>query len=320
MKKVAILLFDGVSLFEAACAYELFALPRPEFTDWYQCQSVSFSTSPLRTSMGLQLVLPDHASIPDRCDVLIVPSWSTHGGEIPDSIRCFVMEQYHRGAQVISFCSGAFLLAALGLLDGKSATTHWRYAAAFKQQFPNVHYVNDVLYVYDGRVGCSAGSAAAIDLGLEIIRRDFGHAVANKVAKRMVIPMQRKGSQAQYADIMDVPASETLHLLMQKAIERLPKGVTVEDMAAWAPMSRRSFNRHFKQATQLTPNEWLTFQKLNRARALLEETQESVEQIAHQSGFPNAMAMRHHFRLQYKTTPMAYREQFTNERLTKDRN
>jgi AraC family transcriptional activator FtrA len=313
MTRVAVLVYEGVSLFEVSCALELFAIPRPEFTPWYECQVISFEGEWVTTNAGVRLSAQPYTSL-DEIDLIIVPAWFTDGRAVPPKMQAALLDCYQRQARIISFCSGAFLLASIGFLDGLSATTHWRYAQQFKSMFPKVQYASDVLYVYDGRLGCSAGSAAAIDLGLEIIRLDHGHAVASSVAKRLVLAMQRKGSQAQYADRVPLCTTERLLEALNWAMKYLHTGITVDQMAAQANMSRRSFNRRFKDSQQMTPSSWLTQQKLDRARELLETTRLDIDRVALHAGFSSAMTLRHHFRSLYKSTPMHYRQQFLEER------
>lgn len=311
MPRVAILSFAQTALFELGCAVELFGLPRPEFADWYHAEVVSFDPGPLQATSGLTL-LPRHIQSLDGWDMLVVPGWSTHTAEVPALLRQEILALHARGGRVLSFCSGAFLLAACGLLDDREATTHWRYAEQFQARFPRVRYVNDVLYVYDGRIGCSAGSAAGIDLGIEVIRGDYGYTVANQVARRLVMAAHRSGGQAQFVETPVLRKPEPLAACLDWAVQNLHKPLNIDTLAARANMSRRSFDRHFRNSLRLTPGQWLTRQRLQLARQLLESSPLPVELIASRTGFATAMSLRHHFREQMGLSPSQYRAQFSS--------
>lgn len=309
MKQVAILAYDGVSLFELACAVELFALPRPEFDHWYTTRVVSFDQTELTTTAGLGLRAEYVASL-SEVDVLLIPSWPVHQSDIPPRLSEEIRQLHDRGKQILSFCSGAFLLGYLGLLDNREATTHWRYADLFQQRFPKVQYQHDVLYVLHSDIGCSAGSAAAIDLGLEQIRQDFGLEMANTVAQRLVMSPHRKGGQSQFVATPVPKQHSTISPILDWAKARLSSPITVADMAAQATMSRRSFDRHFRQHVGCSPKQWLVGQRLDHARQLLQETRFDIERVADNCGFESATALRHHFRQQLGVSPRQYRDQF----------
>jgi AraC family transcriptional activator FtrA len=309
MSKVAILIYDEVSLFELGCAVELFGLPRPEFQDWYECGIVSFSQPPLNSTAGIGLIGKHIRSLAPY-DILIIPSWPTDAAEVPEPMAEEIGKFYRAEKRILSFCSGAFLLAQLGLLNGRRATTHWRYAEIFKQRFPEVCFSDDVLYIYDGQLGCSAGSSAAIDLGLEVIRKDFGYRIANSVARRLVLSAHRKGGQTQYAETpvprMDSPFAKALDW----ALKNIDGHIDIFKFAQQANMSRRTFDRKFRMNLGVSPKEWLTHQRLNRARELLENFEYSVEKVAELSGFETAATMRHHFRKALGISPSLHRERF----------
>jgi AraC family transcriptional activator FtrA len=210
----------------------------------------------------------------------------------------------------VSFCSGAFLLAELGLLDGRKATTHWRYAEFFKARFPSVHYVDDVLYVYDGKIGCSAGSAAALDLGIEIIRQDFGYKIANQVARRLVLSAHRQGGQSQFVETPVLQSPGQFAKALDWALKHLSEAIDVNNMAERANMSRRTFDRKFRSSLNQSPKEWLTTQRLNLAKELLEMETANVEKVASLCGFESAITFRHHFRKNIGVSPGQYRKQF----------
>ena len=309
MHNVAILTYDGVALFELGCAVELFGLPRPEFQDWYACTVVSFYRHPLNTTAGVRIISTLVKDL-DAFDLLVIPSWSTDGITIPVRTAKAIKKFYEDGKRIISFCSGAFLLAELGFLNGKRATTHWRYAETFKQRFPKVNYVEDVLFQYDGRIGCSAGSSAAIDLGLEVIRRDFGYQIANKVARRLVLSAHRKGGQTQFAETPVQQGNSPFAKALDWALQNLGSPIDIDTFAEKAHMSRRTFDRKFRANLNLTPKAWLTHQRLHFAKELLENQEYSIDVVAELSGFATAATMRHHFRQELGIAPSLHRERF----------
>ncbi len=307
--RVAILMFDQTALFELGCAVELFALPRPEFKHWYHADVIRFNPYSATAAGGLQLNCKTVSNL-DEYDVLIVPNWSVDDTHIEILMARAIKAFYQQGKRIISFCSGAFLLAQLGILTHKKAITHWRYANKFKQRFPDIHYVDDVLYVYDGQTGCSAGSSAAIDLGLEIIRQDFGYEAANTVARRLVLSAHRKGGQPQFAELTINQTSTQFNQALDWALNNITHNLSINDLAQKANMSRRTFDRKFKINFNITPKEWLTFQRLNLAKSLLEKHSFGIEKIAELSGFDNATTMRHHFRKEFGVSPSVHRAQF----------
>lgn len=310
MKRVAVLTYNHAAIFELGCALELFALPRPEFEHWYQCEVVTFDEGVLEFLAGVSLSARKVTNL-DDFQILVIPSWSVNGEPIPEPMATEIKKFYHNGHRVISFCSGSFLLVHLGLMDGQRATTHWRYAHRFAALFSTVEYVDDVLYLYDGRIGCSAGSSAAIDLGIEVIRQDYGSAIANKVARRMVLSAHRKGEQTQFAEYPLEANKGQLTEAMDWAVKNTDSIYEVGQLAKRANMSRRSFDRKFKANYNITPKHWLTFQRLNLAKEYLENYDYSVEKVAELTGFGNATTMPNHFRTELDTSPTAHREKFT---------
>ncbi|MCY7297093.1 GlxA family transcriptional regulator [Alteromonas sp. a30] len=309
MTNIAVLAYPNMSLFEAACAMELFALPRPEFEHWYSCQLVAFGYDQVATNVGTSLTV--HA-IDDlsEFDLLIVPSWFTDNRSIPDNIRSAITDFFQQQKRIISYCSGAFLLAKLGLLHGREATTHWRYADTFQAQFAHITYREDVLYVFDGVIGCSAGSSAAIDLSLEIIRQDHSHDTANRVARRLVLSAHRKGAQSQFAETPVAQPNSVFASALDWAKAHLHEGINIDQIAQKANMSRRNFDRKFKANFNITPKSWLSHQQLDAAKSLLESSDLSIDNIAEHAGFQHGDVMRHHFRKHYGISPKTYRDNF----------
>ena len=211
---------------------------------------------------------------------------------------------------MLSFCSGVFVLAAAGLLDDRAATTHWRYAQTLAERYPRIHLAPDVLYVDEGNVMTSAGSAAAIDLSLHLIRRDYGPRIANQVARRAVVPTHRDGGQAQFIPAPLPEQGAALGSLLEWMRRRLDQPLPISVLAERARMSERTLLRRFEEATGHSPKQWLVHERLARARELLEGSDLAVEQIADRCGFGSADTLRHHFRRAIKLSPARYRERF----------
>jgi AraC family transcriptional activator FtrA len=312
MKNIAVLNYNNASLFELACAVELFAIPRPEFADWYSTDVISFEAGQ-QNSSGNILIQNKVIEHLDDYETLIIPSWPTHITKVKGNLAEQVSKFHREKKRIITFCSGAFLLGSLGILDSRDATTHWRYAQRFKDRFKDTHYVDNVLYVYDGRIGCSAGSASALDLCLAVIRDDYGHAIANQVARRLVISAHRKGGQAQFVETPILKAPQHFTQALDWVMQNLHKSFTIDHLANMASMSRRTFDRKLNDSFGMTPKHWLTQQRLERAKELLSGRQGDIEFIAGQSGFDNATTMRHHFKKHLGLSPRQYRDQFSNK-------
>lgn len=309
MRRIAILTHAHCSLFELGCAVELFALPRPEIAHWYACDVVNLEGAPFESTAGVTIAAKYVASL-SNYDTLVIPSWPTQGDPVPEALANEVRAFAQAGKRLLSFCSGAFLLAELGLLDGRQATTHWRYAERFKARFAQVDYVDDVLYVWQDPIGCSAGSAAALDLGLAVIRHDFGYKVANQVARRLVMSAHRAGGQSQFVEAPMLAVPNQFAGALDWAQQHLTSPINVDQLAARANMSRRTFERKFRASFNLSPNEWLIQQKIERAKGLLEETTLPLERLAEQSGFDSVVTLRHHFRRLLGVSPKQYQQQF----------
>lgn len=309
--RVAILAYPEVALFELACAVELFALDRPEFKEWYTTDVVTFHDLPSTTTASLTLSGIRRVEDLSQYSHVVIPSWNTGAPlAIPDKLKSSLLEFNQLGGRLISFCSGAFLLAACGILDGLSATTHWRYAQKFQELFPRVTYVGDKLYTQQGNIACSAGSAAGIDLGLEIIRQDFGMACALSVAKRMVMTPHRKGGQEQFVESPTPNSNNRLSQSLDWALERISTDFTVEDWAQQVSMSRRSFDRHFRRLYGSSPKQWIIRQRIQRAQSLLESSNINIDLVATNCGFENSLSLRQHFKRQLGVTPRQYRDNF----------
>lgn len=309
MTNVAILATDNGALFELGCAVELFGLSRPEYENWYRAEVVSFDSAELGYTAGVRLGAKKLRSL-QAFDMLVIPSWNP---DKPPQDRNLVNQLtlfHEQGKRILSFCSGAFLLGYLGILDTREATTHWRYRNRFQELFPDARYVDNVLYVYDGQVGCSAGSAAGLDLGIEIIREDFGYKVANQVARRLVLSAHRSGGQSQFVETPVHQAPGKFAQALDWSIKNLASITSISDVADKAHMSRRTFDRKFRSSFGIAPNEWLIEQRLMLARNLLEDSTASMEAVAETAGFGSAITMRYHFNRRYGITPSHHRQQF----------
>ena len=308
---VCALLFDGFYAFEFQLTDEVFGLERPEVgAGWYRfatCAAVP-SVRANRARISLQV---DHGlEALTRADTIIVPGWPPEAA--PSSVlRDGVRTAHARGARLISICSGAFLLAELGLLDGRRAATHWRYAASFEERFPRVRLEPDVLYVDEGDVMTSAGSAAGLDLLLHVVRKDFGVRVANTVARRLVVPPHREGGQLQYVETpVPTPREDGLSALLD-AIRAAPSSCwTLDVMAARCGMSERTFSRRFVAATGRSPGRWLIDERVRTARAMLEAGGTPLDEIIASCGFGSRNNFERRFRDRVGVTPADYRRRF----------
>lgn len=312
---VAILAYDGLCTFEFGIAVEIFGLTRPEFDfPWYQHQIVAVDDGPMRAMGGIQVLADGGMLLLETARTIIVPGWRDRQAPVPEALLVALRQAHARGARLLSICSGVFVLAATGLLDGHRATTHWRYTGELAERFPNILVDPDVLYVDSGQLITSAGSAAGIDACLHLVARDFGTQVANSVARRLVMSPQRTGGQAQFipAPVSASPRSD-LSRVMQWARERLHQPLEVRDLASEAAMSERTFLRRFTEASGLSPKTWLQHQRLARARELLESTSANTEQIAERCGYRSVESFRVAFRSVVGVPPSVYRERFGRE-------
>jgi AraC family transcriptional regulator, transcriptional activator FtrA len=307
---VAVVVLNGTTQFELGIAYEVFGIDRSPLTpQWYDFRLVAAEPGPVRTEAGFLLDTPYDLSALDDVDTIVVPACNDGLGTA--ELRAALSAAHARGARIASICTGAFILAEAGLLEGRRATTHWAHTARLVEDYPNVDVYPDVLYVEDGGILTSAGAAAGIDLCLYMVRADFGSEVANAVARRLVVPPHRDGGQAQFIDA-PMPRSETdgLAVLLDWAIGRLEEPLTLEDLARQAHVSTRTLVRRFQSALGTTPLQWLLMQRVRRAQHLLEATDEPVERVASLAGFGTAANLRQHFTRAVGVPPVSYRRTF----------
>ncbi|GAA2279971.1 helix-turn-helix domain-containing protein [Streptomyces hawaiiensis] len=309
MSTVALAATDGMLHFELSLAHEVFAAaPDGVTVPWYDlavCGPAAVRVGRFRLEPDAGLDRLRHAA------TVIVPGWADIDEDPPADLVEAVREAHEAGARVASLCTGAFVLAAAGLLDGRRATTHWAHTEALAARHPRVQVDPDVLYVDNGSVLTSAGKAAALDLCLHLVRLDLGSSVANAVARRLVVPPHRAGGQAQFVSA-PVPDHDDhpLAALFPWIIERLDQPLTVEDLARRAGMSSRHLGRHFRAVTGTTPLQWLLTQRIRHAQELLEKSDDGVDAIAAATGMGTATTLRRHFNRTVGVPPDAYRRTF----------
>jgi AraC family transcriptional activator FtrA len=310
--KIVAVAFDQVAFFELAIAVEIFGLPRPGFDAWYEFTVCAAEPGLLGSYSGLKLDVPKKSlrSL-STAGTIIVPSWRDVNEIPPEPLLKALRRASKRGARILSFCSGAFVLAAAGLLDGREATTHWRFADQLAQMYPRINVNPNVLYLDAGNVLTAAGSAAGIDLCLHLVRSDFGSETANVVARRLVVQPHREGGQAQFiARPLASCDEDGLAALIDWLVSNLEKEHTVKSMATKAKMSPRTFARHFRDQTGTTPARWLSRERVKQAQHLLETTDMGMDQLAVACGLGSAQLLRFHFQRVVGSSPSHYRKAF----------
>ncbi len=324
---VSVLVYPGMSAFETGIVTEVFGLPRPEFDrPWYRLAVCAPSDAPVPMIGGATLTTPFGLEEFAAADTVIVPGVADVRADPPPAVLDALRTAHARGARILSICSGAFALAAAGLLDGRRATTHWRYAELLQRRFPAVHVDPGVLYLADGDVWTSAGSAAGLDLCLHVVRADHGATIANAVARRLVVQPHRDGGQAQFieAPMPGNPGGEhdagddRIARSVDWALAHLAEPLTVDGLARQAHMSPRTYLRHFTRTTGTSPIRWLIRQRVQASLPLLESTGAPIEQIASAVGFDSPVTFRHHFANTMRTSPSAYRQAFRTRSVTGD--
>lgn len=314
MQRIAVVAFDRISPFHLAAPCVVFADPHPDIPA-FQFQVCSAESGSLSTTAGFRIEAAHTLSILAEADIIIVPSWRDPA-EAPSAMLIEALQAAAaRGARLVGLCLGAYVLAAAGLLDGRRATTHWAYADDFAQRFPTVDVDPDVLYVEDGPCLTSAGTVAAIDCCLHLLRELVGVQAANGVARRLVIAPHRQGGQAQFIEQPLPIAAQDSRLadLLDWLRAHLDQAHTLDSLAARALMSRRSFSRHFRTLTGDSPLQWLLRERLTYAQQLLAVTGQSIETIATLSGFGSPLSFRQHFREAYGVTPGQWRAGFSEQ-------
>lgn len=312
--RVVALAYDQLCTFEFGCTVEVFALERPELgVDWYQFSVCAAEPGKIRAAGGITVEAPYTLRLFDHADTIIIPGWRGADVEVPEALIKKIRSAYQRGARFCTICSGVFVLAAAGILDGKRVTTHWRYAEKLAKRYPQIQVEADALYIDEGQIITSAGSAAGLDMLLYLVRKDYGVKVANQVAQRLVIPPHREGGQAQF---VPRPVAEDERGRLNKLLDELrrepARDYRLADLAERAAMSTRSLQRHFSELTGFSPYEWLLRERVACAKEMLESSQHSLQQISEMTGFGSEESFRRHFRRVTQTSPQAYRKQFSS--------
>ncbi len=314
---VALLVDDGFSPLEFSVACEVFGFDRSDLgVSWYRFLVCGAHPGPISAAVPFQVVAPHGLEGLRAADTVVVPPIDRPDPPISEAVLDELRRAHHRGARVISLCTGAFVLAEAGLLNGRLATTHWRHSQHLAAQYPEVRVDRDVLYVDEGDVLTSAGSAASMDLCLHVVRCDYGAEIANRLARRCVVPPHRDGGQAQFVEepFTAVAADDPFADTLTWAQEHIDEPMAVEDLARRAVMSPRSFARRFRAATGTSPHRWLITQRVLLAQRLLETTDLPIEEVAWRCGLGTSANLRLHFSAIVRCAPAAYRRTFQESR------
>ncbi len=320
---VAVAVTDGAPVFELAVPCEVFGIDRRDLVDpWYELRLCAVEPGPVRLAGGLQVAAPHSLDDLVAADTVVVAACARHVQAAPPPALIDALREAHRrGKRIVTLCTGAYILAATGLLDGRQATLHWMSAPDVVGRFPQVEFDTRALYTDDGDILTSAGTGATIDLCLHVVRNDFGAAVANEVARRMVVPPHREGGQTQYTTPQPRPDRiDSLAPVLEWARARLHEPLTVPRLARRAHLSERTFARRFHDSLGTTPLQWLLQERVRLAQELLETTDETIESISTRTGFGTAANLRHHFRRITTVSPQSYRQAFRHRGRGGDRN
>ncbi len=311
MHRVVALCLDGLVAFDLSAPAQVFnSAARPGGEPLYEFATCSPGASEVRTTTGFTLTPEHDLGALAAADTVVVPGYFAVFEPPPDEALEALRVAAERGARTISVCTGAFALAHAGLLDGRRATTHWAFAEQLEARFPAIEVDPAALYVDEGDVMTSAGLSAGIDLCLHVVRKDFGAAAGDRVARHMVAAPHREGGQAQFIARAPAQPAGSLESTRGWALERLAEPLDVAAMARHAGVSPRTFARRFREETGTTPLQWLLSRRVLEARRLLEETDLPVDAVAWRAGFGTAASLREHFRRATGTTPTAYRRAF----------
>jgi AraC family transcriptional regulator, transcriptional activator FtrA len=311
---VVALAYDGLCTFEFGCVVELFALERPELgVEWYDFAVCSAERGPLRAAGGIEIRVPNSLALLNHADTIVIPGWRNADEVPPPALLRRIRAAYERGARLCTICSGVFVLAAAGILEGRTVTTHWRYAERLSKRYPGVTVEPNSLYIDSGQVLTSAGSAAGLDMLLHLVRLDYGAKVANQVAQRLVIPPHREGGQAQYLP-RPMPQDERNRLskLIDWVRSHPAQDHTLRTLARRASMSPRTLQRQFQETVGFGPYEWLIRERVSLAKDLLQTGRHSLPHVAEAVGFNSQETFRRHFRRLAGTSPATYRRQFAS--------
>jgi len=308
--KVVALIYDRLSVFEFGIVTEVFGLKRPEFgSNWYDFSVCSVDGPQLAGTGGISILVDQGIEALRAADIIIIPGWRTPYTSIPEPLKRELVEAYTRGARIVGICGGAFVLAAAGLLSGKRATTHWQFIETFVGAYPDIELDSAPLFCAEDRLYTSAGSAAGIDLCLYVVQEDYGHKIANAVARRLVVSPVRSGAQSQDVDRPILPQDK--HSKFSPLVDWLKLNLatrcTVDQAAEHANMSSRTFLRHFKYVTGLPYGEWMSLQRIERAKTLLSETDFAIDTIAEACGYGSTGSFRRAFKSIVGEPPSVFR-------------
>ncbi len=310
---VAVITYNGLCTFEFGLAVEVFGLARPEFDfPWYRFAVAAAEDRKVRAIGSISVETDGGLELLDTAGTIVIPGWRDKTEQPPKPLLDALIKAHERGARLMSICSGVFVLAAAGLLSGRSATTHWRHVPYLKERYPDIRVEEDVLYVDEGPLITSAGSAAGIDAALHLVRRDYGAEIANKVACRLVMAPHRDGGQAQFAMApIREPLGPTMSEVMAWARARIDQPIGLAQFASHAHMSERTFLRRFRDEVGAAPMAWLQRERIFRAQEMLEASNASLGDIAAQCGYASLETFRVAFRRLVGTSPAAYRNRFS---------
>ncbi len=309
---VVAIAYDQLCTFEMGCSIEIFALPRPELgVDWYRFAICSGERGELKAMGGLTIKAPYGLNILDRADTIIIPGWRNANERPPENLLRKLRSAHQRGARIATICSGVFVLAHAGILDGITVTTHWKYVDTLKTHFPRIKLNPDVLYVESGNILTSAGSSAGLDMLLHLVRQDYDSKTANQVAQRLVMPPHRDGGQAQFVPRPLPPKEKSRISQLTEWIRKNPTHpLDLKSLAKKASTSPRTLQRQFRDETGMSPQMWIIRERVARAKELLESSRYSISEIAEYAGFKSEESLRHHFRRIAQISPSTYRRQF----------
>lgn len=310
---VAVLAFEGVSLFHLSVpGVVLGAVNAPAQSALYDVRYCAQTPGLIRSDQGIMIDVTESLEVMRMADIIIVPAWSAPEQPAPAALVEALRQAHEKGKLIVGLCLGAFVLGDAGLLDGKEATTHWMAREMFARRFPRTHFRPDVLYVADGNILTSAGTVAAIDCCLHLVRQRHGADAANRMARLLVTPPHRQGGQAQYIEqpVPQLPSENRLPGVLEWAREHLSEPLSLDTLADVASMSRRTFTRRFRETTGTTVSKWLNAERVARAQQLLETTDMPIECIASEAGFGTPLSMRQQFTAQLGTSPSNYRRTF----------
>ena len=315
--RIASLMFDGTPLFEMAVPLSVFGVDRTDSgAPRFELMAVAGDKGAIVSTAGVQLQAPHDLSALEQAEVIVVPSWRDPTERPPQAVLDALNAAHDRGATILGLCLGAFVLAAAGLLDGRRVATHWLHASVLATQHRELTVDASVLFVDDGDILTSAGTASGIDACLHLVRTAYGARAAIAIARRMVVPPQRSGDQAQFIEqaVPLQPEGDDLSDVVEFALHHLDQDLQVDDLADRSHLSRRTFDRHFRARLGSSPNQWLLQQRILHAQRLLEDTDLPVEGVAAAVGFTTAMSMRPHFRRIAGVSPQRYRENYRPKR------